>query len=182
MVTIETPDFEALDRALAADSSIENPQILQESGTQRLYKVEPDLTPAESHLRTKIAELGGVMQQGTGSAAGWVVTIDFPNRAAVNEYYEFCIDQGYSMEILELQEEAGPSTTALTGRQRAVLISALDAGYFEIPREASLEDLADELDISPNAASERLRRGVRNLVETAFEGEQEPETIGLPGR
>ncbi|CCQ32242.1 bacterio-opsin activator HTH domain protein [Halorhabdus tiamatea SARL4B] len=52
----------------------------------------------------------------------------------------------------------------LTAQQHNALAVAYDEGYFEIPREATLEDLADELDTTTSALSELLRRGQRRLV------------------
>lgn len=49
-------------------------------------------------------------------------------------------------------------------------------GYFGISRDASIEDVADELDISSQAASERLRRGTGNLVRDVLQ----TEPIGDP--
>ncbi|WP_263654245.1 helix-turn-helix domain-containing protein [Halomicrobium urmianum] len=43
-------------------------------------------------------------------------------------------------------------------------MTAYHAGYFEVPRATTLADVADDLDISRNAASARLRRGHRNLL------------------
>ena len=49
---------------------------------------------------------------------------------------------------------------------------AVDMGYFSVPREAATEDLAERLDVSHQAVSERLRRGTKALV-TATIGEPE---------
>ncbi len=52
----------------------------------------------------------------------------------------------------------------LTDPQYEVLTLACDRGYFAIPRQAELDDLAEELGVSHQALSERLRRGVEALV------------------
>lgn len=57
------------------------------------------------------------------------------------------------------QEEA-----LLTDRQREVLRTAVQRGYFEVPRESRLADLAAVLDIDTSTASEILRRGEARLV------------------
>jgi predicted DNA binding protein len=62
----------------------------------------------------------------------------------------------------------------LAERQRDALITALEPGYFVVPREATTAELADELDVSPRAISQRLRRGIRNLRASTI-GTQEPE-------
>jgi predicted DNA binding protein len=45
----------------------------------------------------------------------------------------------------------------LTDRQREVLETALDHGYYETPREATLDDLADTLDIDAGTVGSHLR-------------------------
>ncbi|ODR82855.1 DNA-binding protein [Haladaptatus sp. W1] len=53
----------------------------------------------------------------------------------------------------------------LTEQQHETLRSAMEWGYYEIPRRATATDLAEELGVSHQAISERLRRGHRCLVE-----------------
>lgn len=51
----------------------------------------------------------------------------------------------------------------LTDKQREMMQTASDMGYFEVPREVGLAAVADEIGISSQAASERLRRGQHKL-------------------
>jgi len=62
----------------------------------------------------------------------------------------------------------------LTEQQYEAITAALEHGYYEIPRDASAEDLAGEIGISRQAFAERLRRGHRTLANDAL-------TIGLMG-
>lgn len=45
-----------------------------------------------------------------------------------------------------------------------MLIRAIQAGYYSIPRQASTQALADEFGISDQAVTERLRHGITALV------------------
>jgi len=54
----------------------------------------------------------------------------------------------------------------LTDIQRETLTAALEAGYFAVPRTATLQDLADEFGVSDTAISQRIRRGVARLLTT----------------
>jgi DNA-binding CsgD family transcriptional regulator len=53
---------------------------------------------------------------------------------------------------------------ALSRRQYDVLRTAFDAGYFEVPREATTEEVAAALDLSPATVREHLQRAQRNLL------------------
>lgn len=63
----------------------------------------------------------------------------------------------------------------LTDRQLEVLFAAVDAGYYEWPREVSGEDLADQLGVSGATLHEHLRRAESALVTTLFERPRSPE-------
>ncbi len=71
------------------------------------------------------------------------------------------------------QDEALETTAALTEPQREAIAEAYRQGYYDVPREISLEELANELDISHQALSERLRRANRVLA-----GEQLDDPTG----
>jgi predicted DNA binding protein len=45
---------------------------------------------------------------------------------------------------------------------------ALDVGYLDVPRTAELSAVADEVSVSEQSASERLRRATRNLAADAL--------------
>ncbi|WP_436926012.1 helix-turn-helix domain-containing protein [Halosimplex amylolyticum] len=68
----------------------------------------------------------------------------------------------------------------LTGPQREALRAAHEMGYFEIPRTASLDDVATELGISASSCSERLRRAQTHLVETHVDGADRPRLAAQP--
>ncbi|MXR20896.1 helix-turn-helix domain-containing protein [Halobacterium bonnevillei] len=58
----------------------------------------------------------------------------------------------------------------LTDRQRDVLETALRMGYFEVPRETSLADVAEELDVDKSTVSTVLRRGEASLLKWKLSG------------
>lgn len=62
---------------------------------------------------------------------------------------------------------------ALTDRQAELVRTAVELGYYEVPRRATHEDVAAAADCAPATASEHLRKAEVALVRTAF---------GSPGR
>ncbi|WP_227356261.1 helix-turn-helix domain-containing protein [Haladaptatus salinisoli] len=52
----------------------------------------------------------------------------------------------------------------LTDRQREVIRTAYDMGYYEVPRAVTTEDIAAELGVDPSTVAEHLQRAERNLV------------------
>ncbi|ELZ18450.1 Bacterio-opsin activator HTH domain-containing protein [Haloterrigena salina JCM 13891] len=72
----------------------------------------------------------------------------------------------------ELQSlvEADETATLLTDRQRATLEAALREGYFEVPRECTLDTVAGTLGVDESTASGVLRRGQAKLVKWHLTG------------
>lgn len=52
----------------------------------------------------------------------------------------------------------------LTDRQREVIQTAYDMGYYQVPREVSTEDISTKLDLDSSTVAEHLQRAERNLL------------------
>lgn len=61
-----------------------------------------------------------------------------------------------------------PLPTALPPRQREVLQTAYDIGYYDVPRAATRDDVAKQVGIAPSTASEHLQKAERRLVRWFF--------------
>jgi predicted DNA binding protein len=73
-------------------------------------------------------------------------------------------ETGRQYELLSLVH-TDEDDDLLTDRQRECLQVALRQGYFEVPRECTLAELADELDVDKSTASETVRRGQARVLE-----------------
>jgi predicted DNA binding protein len=106
--------------------------------------------------------------RGTGAADGWRFHLRFPDRETLATCYQRCEERDLSLQVESVRSPAntGPRAPddALTPGQREALTVALEAGYFGVPREAALVDVAADLGVSDTAASQRLRRGVERLL------------------
>ena len=67
------------------------------------------------------------------------------------------------MLSVHTKPDAGP-WYGLTAPQRETLMYAVEMGYYALPRQISTQEIANEFDISDQAASERLRRAIDMLV------------------
>jgi predicted DNA binding protein len=56
----------------------------------------------------------------------------------------------------------------LTDRQRECLDVAWRMGYFEVPRDCTLAEVADALDVDTSTVSETLRRGTARVLDRFF--------------
>ncbi|MCU4743526.1 helix-turn-helix domain-containing protein [Halobacteria archaeon AArc-m2/3/4] len=66
-------------------------------------------------------------------------------------------------------ESAIDPTSELSDRQREAARVGVELGYFDVPREASHEDVARVLECAPSTAAEHLQKAQSRLVRSAFE-------------
>jgi len=71
-------------------------------------------------------------------------------------------------EIGPYDRRGGTLAGTLTDRQLAAVTAALDLGYYEVPRSASLGEVAAALDCAQSTASKLLRRAERDLLSAAL--------------
>ncbi|MEF8907412.1 MAG: helix-turn-helix domain-containing protein [Haloarculaceae archaeon] len=114
---------------------------------------------------------GGVFVAGRAGGSTWTLRLQFPDRDAAGAFRDRCVAAGVDGSVDALYEREVPPRAArfrLTQPQRRALAVAARQGYFEVPRQTSLAGLAEELGVSSQAASERVRRGLDSLVEEAL--------------
>jgi hypothetical protein len=103
-------------------------------------------------------------------------TVDLSTyRTGVREAVAWLRDRGVGVAVDALTEGddgagagAGAGAT-LTARQREVAAVALRAGYYDVPRTATLADVAAELGVAASTASRTLRRAERRVLEATVE-------------
>ncbi len=126
-------------------------------------------------------EHDGVFVAGQAGGTAWTLRLQFPDRDAAAAFRDRCAAAGVDGTVEAAYDRDVPPQAArlrLTEPQRQALSVAARHGYFEVPRQTSLGGVAEKLDVSSQAASERLRRGLGSLVE---EGLRSPDT-GSAGR
>ena len=82
-------------------------------------------------------------------------------------------DVGVRPELRKLGGYEGRSRPLdrLTDRQREVIQTAFDMGYYEVPRPVSTEEVAADLDLDSSTVAEHLQRAERNLLTVLLSSE-----------
>jgi predicted DNA binding protein len=113
-----------------------------------------------------VRNAGGAVTSARSNAGQWFCTVRFRNHARVSEFKTLCDRDDVTVSLQSIDHEIEDSTPdgPLTPAQRETLELAVERGYFSIPRDATLSELADELGVSDQATSERIRRGVQALL------------------
>lgn len=186
-------DLDEFEESLAVDPSVEDVRRLDDAEHGRLYAAR--WTGPVQPLVYAIDDVDGVVLNALGEDGRWVVRIMFDDPESLSDFHDFSSAYDLEFELRRLYEGsnlASPNLPRVSREQRELVECAYARGYFEVPREATLEGLAEEFDISTNAASKRLRRGLANVLhDTAIgsspsvsegrqEGTREDET--RPGR
>ena len=138
---------------------------------QRLYHVDVANSGAELDLRPVLEALDGSVMTATRSTSGWHCRVAFPSQDAVSQFIDIIESAEIEFEVnrrYELREFGEHNDYGLSGLQRETLLAALDTGHFDIPRQSTKADLSDKLDISDNAVSQRMRRGMKTLLKNTL--------------
>ncbi|WP_323172549.1 helix-turn-helix domain-containing protein [Natrialba sp. PRR66] len=158
-------EFDAFERALGADDSVDRFAELESLAERRLYSVvlSEEATAKLTYPVAAEHDIGILDIVVTGTT---VVRARVPSREALHAYREGCLERDVGFLVRRIYQEHGTETARydLTAHQREALLTALERGYFEVPRTVTLSELAAELDISDQALSARLRRGQANLL------------------
>jgi predicted DNA binding protein len=177
-------DVDAFEAALAEDPTLTSFERIAEENGSRLYRVQYAEEVPEVEAYRALVALDGAILHAENDGDGWLVRMRFPTREAIAAFCERCWDADFDLRIRAVydQHEGTPERRfGLTPPQYETLLTALRNGYFSIPRGASLQDVADELGVSSQAASERLRRGMKTLVRATLADTddriREPESI-----
>lgn len=70
---------------------------------------------------------------------------------------------GLDYHVEWIKESVDPERV-LTARQRELVVEAVEAGYYDSPRDISLTELADELGLAASTLSETLHRAEGKIV------------------
>lgn len=139
--------------------------LVDELADQRLVRV--NWRQWDVPLFSLLDAVDGSLIDLLGNGERWLLEVRFPTQQAVSTFYDSCMDAGIDVELRQItvdrtEDEDDYNISEL---QREAILAALEAGYFEVPRSTTMSKLANELGISDQAVSERLRRGLGQLLE-----------------
>ena len=166
--TGEHTDHDELDDALADDPSVENVTHLASFEDEWFYRM--DWVADIQVVLHVLLDQNATILNADGHDDEWQFRILFPDRDSLSSTYDYCVEQDLTLTVERIHELDGEHRDqyGLTETQHETLIAAVEAGYFDIPQQSTLDDLAADLDITHQALSERLHRGHKTLIENAL--------------
>jgi predicted DNA binding protein len=166
LFTVRTDDFARFEAALDRDRTIESFERVADDGPEAVYRFA--YAPEATVFSAAVDAADGISLEWANDGATWVVRVWLPGREALAGLWEYAADHDVEFSLEQVYEYTSfaDSKPVLTAEQRDGLLQALEMGYFEEPRAATLGEVAAELGVSQPAAGGLLRRGVRRLVES----------------
>jgi predicted DNA binding protein len=95
--------------------------------------------------------------------ASWEVSTSHSKLSELADEFD---ELGITYDVESVREfDAAENDAILTARQREVLSTAFEAGYYDTPREASLTEVAESLDVTKSTCSDILHRAEGKIIE-----------------
>jgi predicted DNA binding protein len=145
----------------------ESVQYLTEDGKRQLFEVRwsPDVDGLIQNMIVTNARL----LEGESIGEGWDFRLQFPSHDELQRFRDMCAEKEIPIILRRLYNPHYPTEgNGMTSEQHEAVLTAYERGYFEIPRNTSLSELAEIFGISDSAYSQRLRRGISSLVYTTM--------------
>ena len=150
----------ALDSVLASSEEVLSYDVYpQQDGLQAYVHTEPTAAAASLLELEQEHEFVLDMPIEYGPDGGLKVAVigrEETVRRAIDD-----IPEGIRVELEQLSDydpELRELSSLLTDRQQELLDTATDLGYYEVPRQATHQDIADELELSTTTVGEHLRK------------------------
>ena len=158
-------DTDKLTTDLSADFGVNQVKIIDRVEKQMFVRIDWNLD-YESVL-TAIVHTDVSLLSGMGNNEQWTFEIRAGEQQNLIDFQTYCQEYDIPIELTELHAISSLKSDReydLTEGQKEALEMAYSRGYFDSPRGATQDDLADELGITRQAVSSRLQRGIRRLV------------------
>ena len=157
-------DLDEFEAALEADPTVVDVTILDRLDDVGLYMIQWS-EQVESHVDAMIDQ-HAILQQAIADDE-WYLKIRFSEEEHLSEFQEY-FESNFELHRKYRTTEPKRGEFGLTPEQREALVVASELGYFSVPREATVEDIADRLGISANSVSQRLRRAHDALIQNTL--------------
>ncbi|MDS0259342.1 PAS domain S-box protein [Haloarcula sp. S1CR25-12] len=136
-----------------------------------------ELRVSEPPILSAIASLGGSVETAVVEDGSYQLTVHLSPTADVSRVIDAVKDRYPDATLLKRRQltkrdrsgsEGNALTGALTDRQLTVLETAYYAGFFEWPRAASGETVAESLGVAPPTFHQHLRKAERKVFDRVF--------------
>lgn len=114
-----------------------------------------------------MTETGATLLDAIGHNGQWSMELRFDTRDGTIAFQNYLQENELGAELHRLYEPSRPRVDGqpeLTDIQHETLVTALEEGYYNTPRDLTMAELAEKFGISQQALSKRLRGGHGTLI------------------
>lgn len=171
-IWVSCDDPDRLADVVSRDSSIADVDVLGRFDSECLLRVH--WQPTVRVFVSIVDDHEATILDASGQDGVWQLQIFFPDDDHVSSTFEFCEAYGIDIDFERIDQLSGTSEyghLGLTECQYQTLLGAYGAGYYDVPRNVTQEQLAQRFDVSHQALSERLRRAHETILTNALNHE-----------
>jgi predicted DNA binding protein len=154
-----------IEAAFSKHEGVRDIRLIDSVEDEYLLRVEWE--PDYVGILTTLTETGVMLIEAVGTNEQWTFNIRGDTRADVADFLRLCREREIPTTLTALHALTTIETVtdaALTDAQQEAIVLAYERGYFESPRQVTMEELGEELGISQQAVASRLRRGTRSIL------------------
>jgi len=159
-----------------AEEAVSSTEVMYQDEEQALLQFETE-TPV---LLFAMQESGIPLQtpfEIVDGTVSWEITASQERLADLVDQFE---SFGIPFQVDRLQQQVD-SAQLLTENQFSLVETALEAGYYDTPRDCTLVALAEDLDMAPSTVSETLHRAEERLIKEVMGSESAAESPANAG-
>ncbi|WP_436934528.1 bacterio-opsin activator domain-containing protein [Halovenus marina] len=173
---VQGPGSEEILAAFRDNPVVRNIRVVDEVDGKRLVRVEWE-HDANGILHA-VRETDVTLISAEGTKDGWTLETRADDSDVIRKFQEQCREYGIPVELRALHALTPLRDEAryrLTESQREALVLAYDRGYFDSPRQTTLEELGSEVGITGQSFGSRLRGGTKRLIGSTLTNAERPE-------
>lgn len=158
-------DFDAVDDLAAADPTVESLRRIDEVDGGALYRAV--WREEAGGVIDAVVDADATLLEGVGDRDGWRFVLRFDDTDAISAFQRHCLDAGVGVTLERLHtldDRHEEPRYGLTALQRNTIAAAFRAGYFDDPRDTTLQEMSDDFGVTPRAVSKRINRGLSRLI------------------
>lgn len=163
-----------IETALRNHPDVQSLNAVDEVNGEYLMRVE--WNPSYEGVLKGIAETEVILLSGVGTAEEWRFEVRADGQEPIAAFQRYCREHDHPMELIALYALSEMETGTqydLTEDQREALQLAYEQGYYQTPRQTTLDEMAGELGITGQSFGSRLRRGIHRLIGSTVSSQNE---------
>lgn len=165
-------DFDEFERRARESPLIESLVPVDRADGNALYRVE--WTEGTESLLQEISRADVALLEAYRDGDRWFFRLRFDGHDDLEAFHAYCETNDITYRLVrvypDVERQGRTAAFDLTPEQHDTLVLAIDRGYFEVPRRITLQRIGDEMGVSPQAVSERVRRAAHKVLRTILMG------------